>query len=172
MQSNYRLIRASADQTNAILALVNQAYRGSIGWTRETDIVAGQRTTPEEIIALLNNPHAHLLVCVEAQQLIACVCIEVQQTHAYLGMLAVQPTLQGRGIGKIILQLAEEYVSETLGINKITMVVVSQRPELIAYYLRRGYFRTGKVEAYPEHLAVGVPKVAGLTIEYLEKTFN
>ncbi len=52
------------------------------------------------------------------------------------------------------------------------MVVVSQRTELIAYYERRGYTRTGKTKEYPTHLNVGVPLKSDLTVEYLEKTHN
>jgi hypothetical protein len=49
------------------------------------------------------------------------------------------------------------------------MVVISQREELISFYERRGYRRTGEIAEYPLHLNVGVPRAEGLTIEYLEK---
>jgi ribosomal protein S18 acetylase RimI-like enzyme len=52
------------------------------------------------------------------------------------------------------------------------MVVVSQRKELISYYERRGYTRIGKIKEYPININVGTPKVANLTIEYLEKNLS
>jgi len=67
------------------------------------------------------------------------------------------------------LHQAESYASTKLNAKKYIMVVVSQRTELIAYYERRGYIRTGDIQKYPNHLNVGVPLVDGLTIEYLEK---
>ena len=68
-----------------------------------------------------------------------------------------------------MLEQAETFALRTLGVHKPAIFVISQRPELIAFYQRRGYSRTGKIETYPLHLGIGVPKVSGLTIEYLEK---
>ena len=48
------------------------------------------------------------------------------------------------------------------------MIVVSQRTELIAFYERRGYRRTGQVENLPAN--IGIPKRINLTIDYLEKS--
>ncbi len=73
------------------------------------------------------------------------------------------------GIGKKILELAENYASKELGVTEFVMVVISQRKELIEFYERRGYKRTGEINEYPAHLNVGVPSVKGLTIEYIEK---
>jgi len=56
-----------------------------------------------------------------------------------------------------------------MGIHKFVTFALSQRPELIEFYQRRGYSRAGRVEAYPLHMGIGVPKITGLTIEYLEK---
>ncbi|KPK56314.1 MAG: GCN5 family acetyltransferase [Thiotrichales bacterium SG8_50] len=164
-----RLHEARPEQVAEICVLVNSAYRGETGWTRESDIVDGDRTTPAEIASIMLDPDAHLLVAVEDDELVACIAIERIEEAAYIGLFAVQPELQGAGLGKAVLAQAEKFSSEVLGAGKYVMVVVSQRPELISYYERRGYVRTGRVEDYPLHLNVGVPKVAGLTIEYLEK---
>lgn len=83
--------------------------------------------------------------------------------------LSSDPSLQAKGLGKYMLEQAETFALRTLGVHKFVMFVISQRPELIAFYQRRGYSRTGKIEPYPLHLGIGVPKVSGLTIEYLEK---
>ena len=62
-----------------------------------------------------------------------------------------------------------KFAKNILKVTKFIMVVVSQREELIAFYERRGYKKTGEILEYPVHLNVGIPAVAGLTIEYLEK---
>ena len=160
---------ANRKQLREICELVNLAYRGEEGWTRETDILQGDRATLAEIESALDNTDSHLLTYVDNDEVLACICITRDNEHAYLGLLSVHPRLQGKGIGKLVLALAETYATQELGITKYRMAVVSQRHELITYYERRGYRRTGIIEDYPVHLNVGIPKVSGLTIEYLEK---
>lgn len=63
---------------------------------------------------------------------------------------------------------AERYAWRELLADQILMMVISQRPELLAFYERRGYRRTGEVLPYPTHAQVGMPKVH-LTVERLVK---
>ncbi len=140
-----------------------------MGWTRETHIVQGNRTHLGEIVTAMNNPDVYLFVVKQNERVIACICVEKEENGAYIGLFSVHPDLQGKGIGKSVLQQAEDYALAKLGHSRCIMFVVSQRPELIAFYERRGYIRTGRVETYPLHLSIGIPRVKGLTIEYLEK---
>jgi len=160
---------ARAEQIESICNLVNLAYRGENGWTKETDLVGGDRSNANEIQEYISNPNAHLLVAVVNGEIVSCICIEKDGDRAYIGFFAVHPKLQRGGVGKEILCQAESYASTKLNAKKYIVVVVSQRTELIAYYERRGYTRTGNIEEYPTHLNVGVPLESGLTIEYLEK---
>jgi len=84
-------------------------------------------------------------------------------------MLAVSPPLQGCGIGKQLLQAAELAALEAWAVNRFTMSVIPQRLELIAFYERRGYRRTGISKAFPENSELWTPKVDGLRLELLEK---
>jgi len=161
---------AKAEQVEGICNLVNVAYRGKSGWTKETNLVGGDRTNTYEIQGYLSSPNAHLLVASVDGKIVACVCIEKDDDRACIGLLAVHPKLQGDGVGKEILHQAERYASKNLNAKKYIMVVVSQRTELIAYYKRRGYIRTGEIQKYPTNLNVGIPLKNGLTIEYLEKS--
>lgn len=160
---------ARLSDAGALTDLINAAYRGVLGWTTESAIVGGDRTDVEAIKALIENDTSHLLVAMQGGKVLACVCVEEKGSHAYIGLLAVAPSCQNRGLGKKVLSLAEDYAMNQLHANLLVMVVISQRKELIEYYLRRGYSRTGNIEAYPLHLDVGVPVVEGLTIEALEK---
>jgi len=148
---------AKAEQIENICDLVNLAYRGESGWTKETNLVGGDRSNVNEIQGYLSNPNAHLLVAVVDGEITSCVCIEKDGDRAYIGFFAVHPKLQGAGVGKEILHQAESYASTKLNAKKYIMVVVSQRTELIAYYERRGYIRTGDIQKYPNHLNVGIP---------------
>lgn len=167
--SDFQLHQADSRDAQAIANLVNLTYRGPAGWTRETAIIDGTRTCQDEIEKIMLNPEACFLVSYWQQKLAACICVVHENEHAYIGFFAVDPELQKKGLGKQVLMQAEMFASSTMGVCKFIMFVVSQRQELIAFYRRRGYVPTGRIEPYPLHLGMGIPKVPGLTIEYLEK---
>jgi len=156
-----------SEQVDEICNLINLAYRGNSGWTKETDLVSGNRAEFQEVTEYISNQKSHLLVASEAGNVKACICVEENENRGYIGFFAVHPDYQGRG--KNILLQAERLASEKLGVRKYVMVVVSQREELISFYERRGYARTGNIEKYPTHPSVGIPLNSALTIEYLEK---
>lgn len=161
---------AGEDDVDGLYLLINEAYRGHSGWTRETEIVEGARSSTDDIRNLIINPNTHFFAAKINGSIAACICVEEKNGQAYIGTFAVSPVYQNQGIGKQVLSLAEHYTVNQLGYKKLVMVVISQREELISFYERRGYKRTGKISDYPVHLNVGVPKVEHLTIEYLEKT--
>lgn len=167
--SRFCLEKADYGQSQTIADLVNLTYRGEIGWTRETHIIQGDRINRYEIETALLRSDAHFLVTYQAQVLVSCIYAAKENEHAYLGFFSVHPSLQGKGLGKHVLEQTEIFAMETMGVRKFVMFVVSQRQELIAFYERRGYLRTGRIEAYPLHLRIGIPRINGLTIEYLEK---
>ena len=169
MATEMTLEPASIDDAECITLLINQAYRGQEGWTRETEIVEGERSSVEDVRELIQSPEAHLFVAELNGYLAACICVEEQENQAYIGTFAVSPAFQNQGIGKQVLSLVEKYAINQLGSKKLVMVVISQREELIFFYERRGYRRTGEISEYPIHLNVGIPAVEGLTIECLEK---
>jgi len=154
---NLKLEEAKREQIEDICRLVNIAYRGEQGWTKETDLVGGERANETEILGYITDPNAHLLIAVENEEIVSCICIEKKDDNAYIGLFAVHPKLQGTGLGKTILSQAEQYASSNLKAEKYVMVVLSQRKELIEYY------------DYPVHLNVGTPLMNDLTVEYLEK---
>jgi GNAT superfamily N-acetyltransferase len=68
---------------------------------------------------------------------------------AYLGMLTVDPVLQGDGLGKKLLAAAEEFARDQMGAERMEMQVFSRRRELLAFYERRGYRLTGERRPFP-----------------------
>jgi len=166
---NLDLAAAKPEQLEEICKLVNIAYRGDDGWTKETELVSGDRSTVSEIEGYLTDPKAHFLVSIVDDEILCCVCIEDKEDQAYIGLLVVHPKLQGKGVGKVLLSEAEAYARANLQPEKFVMLVVIQRRELIKFYERRGYVRTGEIMEYPIHLNVGTPKVVGLKMEYLVK---
>ena len=166
---------ASKLDTEAIAQLVNKAYRpesGTPGWTHEADLVAGNRTSASQVAETISKPDSVILVGLKNSEIVACVHIEKDGNNSYIGMLAVNPTVQGVGTGKQVLAYAENYAATVLGSEKFVMVVVSARTELISFYLRRGYQKTGSIMDYPLSAGAGSPKHANLKIEVLEKQSN
>lgn len=162
---------AQPDDVPAIVTLVNRAYRpvgDSKGWTHESDIVDGLRVTDKQVNALFV-PDSFVFVAEQDSELLACVHVQMEQACAHIGMLATNPDLQAKGLGKTMLAYAENYAQEHCSARQFEMVVISERNELVAFYLRRGYQKTGRVDGYPVSAGVGIPKVQGLTIEVLEK---
>jgi len=166
---NVLLEKARLKDAKDIVALINEAYRGAIGWTKETDLITGERVSHETIDGLLKDSSIHFLVAYNLGDLLCCICIEHSAQTANIGFFAVKPKLQQLGIGQSVLAQAESYASSVLKINKFAMQVVKQRTELVDFYLRRGYKKIGLVKAYPNNLNSGVPKVKGLKVESLEK---
>lgn len=174
MASELLLRQARPDDVTAVVDLVNRAYRpaaGASGWTHEAALVAGARTSAAQVAALLQQPESALLLGCSDNSVIACVLVESEVDGVCLiGMLAVEPQLQGSGLGKRMLQHAETYAQQRFGAVRLRMVVVSARSELLAFYLRRGYRRSGELQEYPLEAGVGRPLRDDLTIEVLEKT--
>ncbi len=135
---------ARPDDVEAIVALVESAYRGESsrrGWTTEADLLDGQRTDADEVREVL----AHLFVTDDAT---GCFVLEPHHDHAYFGMFAVRPDLQGSGLGSALLAAAEAR-SRELGLAAMELTVLSVRAELIAFYERRGFRRTGETRPFP-----------------------
>ena len=94
---------AAEDDVPALVALIESAYRGDasrIGWTTEADLLEGQRTDPEGIAAVVASPGSIMLAVERDGELVACCQLEHRGEHAYFGMFAVSPELQGAGLGK------------------------------------------------------------------------
>ncbi|MFD5616926.1 GNAT family N-acetyltransferase [Streptomyces yangpuensis] len=156
-----------------LVALVESAYRGDAsraGWTTEADYLDGQRTDPDGVRAVIDGQDGVLLVVERAGELVACCHIEHRGDHAYFGMFAVRPGLQGAGLGKEILAEAERRARDTWGAGEMRMTVVNVREELIAYYVRRGYRRTGELSPFPYgDERFGIPLRDDLAFELLVK---
>lgn len=143
---------ASPADAPALKALLEAAYRGDSarrGWNHEADILDDERTAPGEVEALLADPAVTILTAREGDNLTGCVAVTVKGVAlAYLGMLCVAPDLQSAGLGRRLLDAAEDH-AKALGIATMEMTVIDGRESLIAWYVRRGYIRTGETRPFP-----------------------
>ncbi|MFJ5226393.1 GNAT family N-acetyltransferase [Streptomyces sp. NPDC088400] len=165
---------AVAADTEAVVALVESAYRGDssrTGWTTEADILEGQRTDPQGVLDVIEAPGSRLLMVERDGELVACCQLEHRGEAAYFGMFAVRPGAQGGGLGRRILAEAERTARAAWGVREMQMTVISVREDLIAWYERRGYRRTGKLSPFPYgDERFGIPQRDDLAFELLVKS--
>lgn len=165
---------ATPGDVDAIVALVESAYRGDVsrqGWTTEADLLEGQRIAPDVLLADIERPHSRILLASRDGELIACAHVAVQDGQGYFGMFSVRPDQQGAGLGKIVLAEAERLVQQDWAVSRMRMTVIDVRDELITFYERRGYRRTGEKKPFPYGDArFGMPLRDDLRFEVLEKT--
>ncbi|WP_329406984.1 GNAT family N-acetyltransferase [Streptomyces sp. NBC_00704] len=164
---------ATPADVDAVVRLIESAYRGDssrAGWTTEADILQGQRTDPDGVLAVVEAPDCRLLTAEQDGRIVACCQLEHRGDHAYFGMFAVSPTAQGGGLGKAVMARAEREAREEWGVTEMHMTVISVREDLIAWYERRGYRRTGRMTPFPYgDERFGIPQRDDLEFELLVK---
>lgn len=166
------LDKASLADVIELNVLLNGAYRGEgskKGWTTEADMINGIRINEAMLTEYFNNELVAILKYTDENGLITgCVYLEVKGTKLYLGMFSVSPLLQGKGVGRTLLEAAEAYARQ-FNCHTITMTVISTRKELINWYERRGYSLTGEKQPFHDHGRFGEPKQL-IELVVMEKT--
>ncbi|MEO8182620.1 MAG: GNAT family N-acetyltransferase [Deltaproteobacteria bacterium] len=171
---------AGLEDVDAVVQLVESAYRGEsslAGWTTEAHLLDGQRTDPEEVASLTRERQARLLLAQEAGELVGCVLVRADRepeagapVTAHIGLFAVRPTLQTRGLGRALLAEAERVARIELGAARAELTVIEQRLDILGWYERRGYARTGATEPFPyDNPRAGLPRRADLRFLVLAK---
>jgi len=139
---------ATAADIAAIISITNAAF------AVET-FLDGTRTDAAGLAAMMQK--GQFLVAEQRPgHIIASVYIELRGTRAYFGMLAVDPSQQGKGVGRVMVEAAEDHCREQ-GCSAMDITVLSLRPELPPYYRKLGYVETGTEEFHPSRpLKAGV----------------
>jgi ribosomal protein S18 acetylase RimI-like enzyme len=168
--------KAELVDAEAIATLINSAYRGETsrkGWTFEADILDGLRTTTVDVGKIIKQENAFMLIGVLNDEIVATICCEWQELAfndtVHFGMIAVKPSLQNKGYGKTMIKAAEAITFREWRVVGFHMAVISIRHELIAFYERLGYKRTGEYVDFPVNPAVWQPKIEGLNLQYMAK---
>ena len=168
-----RFRAADSRDIPALVELVTSAYRGDAsraGWTTEADLLDGERIDGERIQADLDRERSRIVITERGGELLACAHVMEEDGTGYFGMFAVRPNLQGAGVGKLVMLEAERVVRDEWSLPAMRMTVIDVRDELIAFYERRGYRRTGIYKPFPYGDArYGIPKRNDLRFEVLEK---
>jgi len=144
-----------------LVKLMDSAYRGEEskkGWTSEADLLHGHKRTDESSVdELMKSPGAIFLKYInDTGKIEGCVFLHKKEKKLYLGMLCVSPLAQANGIGKQLMAKAEIHAKQ-VGCTTIYMSVISIRYELIDWYERKGYHKTGETKPFPTDDRFGIP---------------
>jgi N-acetylglutamate synthase-like GNAT family acetyltransferase len=103
----------------------------------EREFRPGDRTSAAEIEKLIES----FLVSEKDGRMTGAVHVSVDSSKGskgYFGMLAIDPLLQGAGLGRQLLEAAEDHCRRK-GCSEMTMSTGEERKELVAWYQRLGY---------------------------------
>jgi ribosomal protein S18 acetylase RimI-like enzyme len=182
MPATVRFRDATAADVPALVRLVTSAYRGEssrAGWTTEADFLEGERIDPALLAADIARPRSRVRLVVGDGDgstgegdgpILACAHVAEVEGAGYFGMFAVDPRRQSRGTGAALLAECERIARDEWRLAAMRMTVIDLREALIAWYLRRGYHRTGEYRPFPYGDArFGRPLRPDLRFEVLEK---
>jgi N-acetylglutamate synthase-like GNAT family acetyltransferase len=125
---------AKESDADAIARLVNTAF------LVEQFFIERDRTNPATVLSLLEK--GNFLQAEDAQNLVGCIYMELRGERGYFGMLSIEPTRQGMGVGHQLVNAVEKYFRDA-GCKFSDMKIVNVRTELHTLYHRWGYSDTG-----------------------------
>lgn len=161
----FKMQKAEVEDVEAIGRLVQSVYRGDSslqGWTTEAHMLDGQRVDEEMLEELITKPHSVILQYQNNGELLASVHLELQDGKVHLGMLSVRAQVQGQKLGQKVLQFSEQFAKKEWSVSQMVIEVLDGRVELIAWYERRGFRKTGKTMPFPDNPRFGIPKKKNL----------
>ena len=132
---------ASLADVEALARLINGTFRV------EQPFIEGDRTNPDGVRAYMEK--GKFLLAEDAAGLAGCVYVELRGDHGYLGLLGVDPSRQGIGLGRKLMDAAENFFRQA-GCVAVDLRVVSARTPLPAFYRHLGYLETGTAPFAPD----------------------
>jgi predicted N-acetyltransferase YhbS len=129
-----RLRAAGPADARAVTALINAAYQV------ERFFVDGDRTSEDEVRHHMAK--GTFLIAEQDAAPVGCVYTEQRGDRGYFGLLAVDPARHGQGLGRTLIEAAEDRFRGA-GCRAVDISVVDLRTELPPFYRRLGYVETG-----------------------------
>lgn len=136
---------ATLNDIPAIIPIVNAAF------AVET-FLEGTRTDEVRMAEMMNK--GAFLVAEEGASVVASIYVELRGDRSYFGMLAVDPSQQGKGLARLMIEAAEDY-GRRHGCRVMEITVLSLRPELPPFYRKFGYREAGTEEFRPTRALKG-----------------
>ena len=124
-----------------LLALIRRAFAGMEG--RIDPPSSLHRLTPQGLAELARQGEVWVL----GDPAVACMVLTAQPGRLHLGKLAVEPALQGRGVGRLMVAWAEER-ARVLGLAVLELETRVELVENLAFYEKLGFVEVGR-SAHP-----------------------
>lgn len=147
---------AAQNDAPSIQELVQSAFRAEDtrkDWTADMSLGRNFSVKTEEVLATIAHPDKAILIALtddHFENLVASIEISKRgNDHARFSMISVGQAYQQAGVGRRVLAYAEQYCQENWGSLAFELNALSTRQELIAWYERRGYRKTGETSAFP-----------------------
>lgn len=112
----------------------------SAAFVVEQLFIEGERIDPAGVREYMEK--GKFLVAKDAAELCGCVYVELRGERGYLGLLGVAPARQGTGLGRKLMDAAENYF-RAAGCRGIDLRIISPRTPLPKFYEHMGYAQTG-----------------------------
>ncbi|MDD1386767.1 GNAT family N-acetyltransferase [Curtobacterium poinsettiae] len=157
---------ATTQDVDAVVRVTVRAYANERGWVSDSAVVTGERTSADQVRAMIDVPRSVILVAERYGAVVASCHVQAEGAEiAHLGMLAVDPGWQARGFSRLLRTAACDYARDVLDCACVEIEVLSTHEDLRRMYERDGFTATGETRAFPPHAA----RVAGLCFVVLRK---
>jgi GNAT superfamily N-acetyltransferase len=136
MRIDFRVPMRTAllSDVDVLTLLINAAFRV------EKPFFSEDRVNPAKVRAFMET--GQFLLAEDCGGLVGCVYVEIRKDRGYVGLLSVDPPQQGTGLGRRLMDAAEDYFRST-GCSGVDLRVISQRTPLPPFYRHLGYVETG-----------------------------
>ncbi len=136
-----------------VIVLINQAYRAEKkdnAWTTESHLLSGIRVNENMMKEILEEKDTKTYIAKIDNKIVGTIQAKLEGESIHIGLFAVDTKSQASGIGKKLLEFAENSSSKLWEKSTFIMEVISTRTELMQYYIRRGYLNTNSFIEFPK----------------------
>lgn len=140
MQDKFTYRRGRESDAENLVPLINRAFEMELQFftTARIDL-------PE---TLEHFKTGTFLIAEDEDRIAGCNYVELRDDSGYFGLLSIDPDYQGRGLGRTLVEQAEQFCRDA-GRPVIRIRVLNHRAELPPFYEKLGYIVTGIEEVEP-----------------------
>ena len=146
MRGRVEIVTAATSHAESLRMLCALAYaQEGESWSGKPHSPADTDITLAEVESLIAAPRSRLLAALDAEAVVGCVLVTpLSGKRSVLGLLGVDQGSRRRGLGARLIAAAERVATESFGADRIELCVLTERKQLVAYYERHGFERTGE----------------------------
>ncbi|PZP13430.1 MAG: N-acetyltransferase [Aliarcobacter butzleri] len=150
---NLQFKELQKEDIKEVILLINQAYRGEKkdkAWTTESHILDGIRVNEDMMEEILEEKETKTYIAKIDNKIVGTIQVKLDGESIHVGLFAVDTKSQASGIGKKLLEFAENSTTKLWQKSTFLIEVISTRTELMQYYIRRGYQNTNSFIEFPK----------------------